>query len=161
MTQHCNMRLQWHPDTRFSSGGIGNDESEFDSVGVSNFAGVRVGVDKILPASRVRTRGDGGKKDTVGWDVAEWVIGTCRGAMIAEKRTLHESTREVTQCRRDEPCGFEIACFAYIWLGASDFDLFQIILLSWQTTESIIPILARTKCRHFPIVLWPHLQHIQ
>ena len=81
----------------------------------------------------------------MGWDVAEWVIGTCRGAMIAEKRTLHERTREVTQGRGDEPCGFEIACFAFIWLGASYFDLlFQIILTSRQTTESIISILVRT-----------------
>ena len=53
-----------------------------------------------------RTRVGEGKKDTVGWDVVEWDIGTCRDAtvMIEEKRTLHERTRDVTQGSKDETC---------------------------------------------------------
>ena len=43
----------------------------------------------------------------MGWDVVEWGMGTCRDVtvMIEGKMTLHERAREVTQGRRDEPCG--------------------------------------------------------
>ena len=31
------LRLQWHPDTNFTTGGVGADESQLESVGVSSF----------------------------------------------------------------------------------------------------------------------------